>query len=255
MPITFRLILGYLRESNFYISLFVPAPSWSITNSKAAKLGQFPYHATLVDDSYYHEYFCGGVIINRRWIVTPAQCVFGKALARVEVMIGEIWLAPIWERWYAVDIRIHPDYNNETKANDVAVVKVDIDFEFSNYAEPLKIIERKVSPAENLTFSGWGGEQMGFPYASDDLRFLDDLVSVSSGECQRQVNVNGDSICVESTTGVGCGKEQGSILAVPGVGVVGLYSYGATDCQLNTPNVFVNLSQHRQWILNQTALV
>lgn len=186
LPILFLSLFCFVN------SRYTPKPF--IVGGSYAKYGQFPYHAQLVDDSMYHNYYCGGGIIGSRWVVTLAQCTFGKTLRKINIVIGEIYLAPHWELYYAMSNVIHPAYNNVTKANNVAVVKVDVPFKFDIYAQPLPVINREVSVEELLVFSGWGSDVNN--EASDVLVYVENFSKLTTDKCKEiYEDFSNDTIC------------------------------------------------------------
>lgn len=123
-----------------------------------------------------------------------AQCTIDKTLRKINVVIGEIYLAPHWELYYALSNNIHPDYDALTKANNIAVVKTDSSFKFDTFAQPLKVINREVSTSEKLVFSGWGSD--GNNEASDVLIFVEAFSMLTTEKCQEiYENYNNDTLC------------------------------------------------------------
>lgn len=51
--------------------------SSKIVGGENAKYGQVPWQAAVVKRQYFNQKIsCGGALINRRWIVTAAHCVY-----------------------------------------------------------------------------------------------------------------------------------------------------------------------------------
>lgn len=65
-----------------------------VPEGKIAERDQFPYHATLVDSTTFHTYFCGAAILNGQTVLTAAWCVYNRSTENVNVAYGEIILKP-----------------------------------------------------------------------------------------------------------------------------------------------------------------
>ncbi|KAH8246849.1 hypothetical protein KR032_002204 [Drosophila birchii] len=99
-----------------------------------------------------HAFVCVGVLIEARHMLTPAHCVASVSPEAVSLVFGD-WdarnnhtepdcddkgvCAPPGQRRSVSKISIHPDYRMREHQNDLAVVKLDKNVEFSNYVEPI----------------------------------------------------------------------------------------------------------------------
>lgn len=100
-----------------------------MTGGIIADWGEFPSSVSI--DSPYNIH-CGGVVIDKLHIVTSAQCVLNSTHQLVNpfwfnVIAGDINLSPssIRRQERRVEtIYVHDQYNPNTRANDIAVLRV-----------------------------------------------------------------------------------------------------------------------------------
>ena len=135
----------------------VPANAASdsfITQGIKAADGAWPWQVRLFDGKDDPMGFCGGSVINERWVLTAAHCVEGGYIPVVGY--GANNLANL-KRVGVEKVIIHPDYTVEAEEyGDVALLKL---------AEPIpselivKLADDDVNASVAdypLTVSGWG---------------------------------------------------------------------------------------------------
>merc|ERR1712243_97920 len=108
---------------------------------------------------------CGGSIINKRYILSAAHC-FGKVGQKNinltddnYVMVGSNDMMGMDGQFFMIEkIIMHPGYNAEL-GNDVALIKVRRDIEFSKKVQPVCLAKdkKKDYTGKMATVTGWGG--------------------------------------------------------------------------------------------------
>ena len=209
MPTAFRTIIAtVLAVSAISVAVVAPASAGPaepqpIIGGTAAVITDVPWQVALLNRGAVGEYladaqFCGGSLINARWVVTAAHCV-DVGRNSVETMYSrDLRIAagvddleePRGTGEHRVDaIIIYPGY--EGGINDIALVRVANRFTFTDTIQPVALplaIDGDVEPAlgSDILVSGWG-EYVAFQ-GSSDPRFLrkttlDVLAAPLSGGC------------------------------------------------------------------------
>jgi hypothetical protein len=135
--------------------------------STAALSGQFPWHVNIVSNSMRS---CGGAIISEEWVLTVAHCVqeakelliFHGSNDRNSVDTGVS---------YSNHLIIHEDFDNETRRNDIALIKLDSPLTFDGKStqsliqsltmdldsvNSIDVAEKELPPGKEITIVGWG---------------------------------------------------------------------------------------------------
>merc|ERR1712055_361507 len=122
-----------------------------------------------------HCFMCGGTILNKRYVVTAAHCLYaGKDLmtlkggSKFRVMLGEHDHCKATSSFVlASAVHKHPkfDINSPSGDNDIAILKLSKDLTFSDKIKPvcLPTSATKDYSGKASTVSGWGGTKAYTP--------------------------------------------------------------------------------------------
>ncbi|XP_068200999.1 chymotrypsinogen A-like [Palaemon carinicauda] len=162
-----------------------------IIGGTATGKNEYPWQVAIVwpgiDD--FQDFYCGGSIINKRWVLTAAQC---NVISEDQVIVGlHSWGSPPATR-RRVDIEAvvtHEQFNRETKENDIALLRLAEDLNFSDLSVAPVCLP---FPGTTETFAdikatatGWGVLEYG--------------TSVFPSELQEvEVDVVNNSVCMEA---------------------------------------------------------
>ncbi|KAL9694040.1 hypothetical protein quinque_013325 [Culex quinquefasciatus] len=234
-----------------------PAGEGHIAGGDIAAPNQFPYHAALQTPDGLT--FCGAAIVNQRWVITAASCAQGKTTSDVVVVVGTSRIDLLGVPRYQVDrIVVHPNYDVNVDANDVAVLRVRRPFIFNESLQPITLGSENVEAGTNAIATGFGRTSISDSNPASYLRYVNVDV-ITNEECQEAFNdyhqdrLHGNTVCTRSAEGSGiCLGDAGGPLVSNGT-LVGVISWGI-PCGMGMPDVYARVSAHRAWVLVHTMI-
>jgi secreted trypsin-like serine protease len=232
-----------------------------VIGGQQAAVGAWPFAAALIDASVSDTLAgqtCGAVVVSPREVVTAAHCVAMDGSVRprrraLDVVAGKLRLRGASSaRVHVVSVRIHPGFNADTLANDLALLEL---------ARPVAGVAQLDDGSDEIaggiaTALGWGSTTAtaagDFP---DALR-------------QTVIDVEPDSACAQvygdgydASTMLCAGMPQGGrdtcqgdsggalVSGAPGSTVViGFTSFGGACGQAGAPGAYVRASVAAGWL-------
>ena len=108
-----------------------------IVGGTETEVNEYPWQVGLVRPGSRRP-FCGGSIISNRHILTAAHCTIGQATSRIRVLMGEHDTTDSVADIKTISaITNHPDYNDNTYVNDVAILTLTSPITFSSIVAPV----------------------------------------------------------------------------------------------------------------------
>ncbi|XP_053688034.1 serine protease 7-like [Sabethes cyaneus] len=248
-----------------------------IFGGSATGLSQFRWTVALeynVNGS--REVNCGGTLINTRYVITAAHCVWSVTPEQLILRLGE------WDlnqdpdcdeesncndavRFEDVDqIVVHPSYNR-SKTHDIALLRMKsfLPTNYTDHISPVCLPQMKAFLSNsfsnsNVTVVGWGFTEAG---KRSSLKMSTNLVTTSLPSCQRDLKsflrgivLSEAHICAKPpgrNIRDACRGDSGGPLMANLNGywyLVGIVSFGPPCRRTQLPGVYTRVTSYMDWI-------
>lgn len=272
----------------------LPAPGYCgnhladrIVGGNETQISEYPWMALLEYTKPSGKGFhCGGVLINKDYVLTASHCVNGRDLAGLKwtltgVRLGE-WdqeTNPDCEDGYCADPYVdvpvveripHENYQPTSKAqeNDIALLRLERPVTFTNWIKPICL---PISPNvrdhnhqdTTFTVAGWGKTENA---SSSAIKLKVELDDVPIDECNNVYKSQGVTLTPKQLCAGGKPKKDscrgdsgGPLMAVDNSErlksyfyLAGIVSFGPSPCGLpGWPGVYTRVDQYVDWILSR----
>ncbi|KAI1298435.1 Chymotrypsin-like elastase family member 2A [Halotydeus destructor] len=259
---------GYEMAFNSNCLCGTPRLGTRIIGGQNARLEAHPWQVALLtrnDRQGTWNHWCGGSLINDRWVLTAAHCFASRnpTNGSYKVAIGALTQSQMHShRLDVASIEVHQLFDKTSLQNDIALVKLARPVAgFGTSRIPI-CLASKATPIDNLRASGWGltaTKQMGG--ASAETLQETDFTPIDDSTCnwswRHFFNIQ-TQMCAGGPGRIICKGDSGGPLTTSANGKhyqVGISSFTAPDCAAtsNHPAVFTRVSGYSEYIYTTTS--
>ncbi|XP_054650729.1 ST14 transmembrane serine protease matriptase a [Dunckerocampus dactyliophorus] len=239
-----------------------------IVGGQDAEPGEFPWQVSLHVKGYGH--VCGASLISNRWLVTAAHCVQDDGKTRFsqpgtwEAYMGLHHQRNVGSTVVKKNIKSiypHPNYNDFTFDNDIALMELDSPLTYSDYIQPicLPAAQHDIPVGNTVSITGWGATREGGFAATvlqkAQVRIINHTVcdGLMGGQLTSRMMCAG----VLSGGVDACQGDSGGPLSVQSgtrMFLGGVVSWGDGCARRNKPGIYTTVTKFRGWIKQNTGV-
>lgn len=218
----------------------------------------------MVSLQYGFQHFCGGSLIGSQWVLTAAHCLDNVSPEQISVLVGaryrngaqDVSAVNRTERHNAEWFYTHPDYDENSFLNDIAIIKLSE----PSSLEPIALAKQGLTDAlvsdPALRVYGWGVMQSGGSSLPNELQEVS-VTFQPDRKCQFIYGENANYwehfICAGEELGGkdSCQGDSGGPLVKRINGKeaqVGIVSWGEGCALRNKFGVYTEVSRFLKWI-------
>lgn len=227
-----------------------------IVGGQPATPGEYPWQAMLLLSG---NGFCGGSLIDQKWVLTAAHCVDGRSVE--QVILGAHNLLQTGESTRQVITTrraiIHPNYNRTTEDNDIALIELNTAAVLNTSVRVVPLAASADSslfaPGVLATVTGWGATREGGSLASVLQEVSVPIVSRQTCNQSYSGDITENMLCAGLAQGGkdSCQGDSGGPLIVPNGSnwkLAGVVSWGNGCARPNFYGVYTVVANYSSWI-------
>ncbi|NXU27728.1 CTRL protease, partial [Thalassarche chlororhynchos] len=229
-----------------------------IINGQNAVPGSWPWQVSLQTRSGSH--FCGGSLINENWVVTAAHCEFNP-YSHV-VVLGEYDRSSNTESVQVKTVAraiTNPNWDPYNLNNDITLLKLSSPARLGPRVSPICLAPANLALPNNLqcVTTGWGRTNTNSQALAARLQQVT-LPLISRSQCKQYWGnrITSSMLCAGGVGASSCQGDSGGPLVYQNGNVwtlIGIVSWGNSNCNVRMPAIYTRVSQFRNWIDNVVA--
>ncbi|XP_044740257.1 chymotrypsinogen A-like [Chrysoperla carnea] len=233
-----------------------------ILNGRKAATNQYPFIVSLQykmpsePGTILRSKFCGGSILNKRWILTAAHCIVNgnKDGGVMHVKAGVKNAFDLGGQYPRVQKIIWPTQYNKTgqEEHDIALLQLAEELVMGPAVQPIAMAPKGFKASGVGTILGWGAINEDHSQSSNELLYTPIPVAPSSDCDIFRAHRPAEHICLGGKGGgSACGGDSGGPFILTHNGkplLVGATSFGTVKCTNDKPVVYTSVAAYRDWI-------
>ncbi|XP_077068336.1 trypsin-like [Siphateles boraxobius] len=230
-----------------------------IVGGQDASAGSWPWQVS-IQSVKLGGHFCGGSLINKDWVLSAAHCFQSSSIGTIRIYLGrrsQSGSNPYEEHRTVSRFINHPNYNNPSGDNDIALLQLSSSVTFSDYIRPvcLAATGSVFAAGTESWVTGWGMLQDGGTQIPDILQEVM-IPIVSNSDCDNAYGggITSNMICAGLLNQGGkdsCqGDSGGPLVSRNGSHWIqsGIVSFGVGCADPKYPGVYARVSRYQDWI-------
>jgi secreted trypsin-like serine protease len=245
------------------VQRFIDKAAPKIIGGRPATPGAYPWQVSLVVSSISDAgrgHFCGGSILNEKWIITAAHCMTQLTPSQFQVVVGTSTLDSGSKRHAVARALVHEAYEKVAPHDsDIALVELQEPLRLEQSTTAITVLGEADEPTvlkdgEKFTVTGWGAVEQGGSVVRDLREVTVPFVTnaVCSDPLSYGSQITDTMICAGLAAGGkdSCqGDSGGPLVSVaPPVQLVGVVSWGEGCAKPGKYGVYNRIAKFRKWI-------
>ncbi|XP_001861619.2 chymotrypsin-2 [Culex quinquefasciatus] len=228
----------------------VPTADKRIAGGIPAEQGEAPWMVSMRNSLNIH--FCGGTLLNSRFVLTAATCMQGRLSSATMAVLGSRFLNTVAAPYYGLQTITHPQFNQNTLEFNVALFQTIQNVIFTSIVQPIQLDANFIEPGSRGRMFGWGHTEEGSGN-SNALNFVN-LNVINNDNCRNFLGADGvrvgeSSLCTLNREGQGlCTNDAGGALTLDNMAIA--VASWKIPCATGRPDVFVRVSAIRDWVVS-----